>query len=452
MAVGLSAHPSALPAGPYQVDGSGAPTRTAAVVGAGWAGLTAAVGLVQAGLAVTVHEMAPVLGGRARTVARAGHAGDNGQHILIGAYSSTLALMRQVGVDPSTVLLRTRLALLDADGSGLRLPPGPAALGFARAVLGLRAWPLADRLALLRRCAAWAAAGFRCDPQWTVDRLCSGLPSAPRVELLEPLCVAALNTEASEASAAVFLCVIRDALLGGRGCADLLLPRVPLGGLLPEAAARWLESHGARLQLRHRVQTLTRRAGGWAVDGQAFDVVVLACTAAEAARLARPHAPEWSELAASLRHQSILTTYVRCDGARLPHHPMARLDAGPAQFAFDHGWLSGHPGLFAFVASAADPWMEQGIEGAEAAMLRQARDFLRTCAAAGPPRLVHSVCERRATFACTAGLRRPPAAVAPGLWAAADFVAGPYPATLEGAVRSGEAAARAATGLEIETR
>jgi hypothetical protein len=214
----------------------------------------------------------------------------------------------------------------------------------------------------------------------------------------------------------------------------------------------WLVTTPAGDAYRHRVQTLTRRAGGWAVDGQAFDVVVLACTAAEAARLARPHAPEWSELAASLRHQSILTTYVRCDGARLPHHPMARLDAGPAQFAFDHGWLSGHPGLFAFVASAADPWMEQGIEGAEAAMLRQARDFLRTCAAAGPPRLVHSVCERRATFACTAGLRRPPAAVAPGLWAAADFVAGPYPATLEGAVRSGEATARAATGLEIETR
>lgn len=452
MAVDLSPPAAAPTQGAAPGDRAARAVRTAAVVGGGWAGLAAAVGLVQAGLDVTVHEMAPVAGGRARTVSRAGRDGDNGQHILIGAYRSTLALMRQVGVDPESKLLRTPLALLDADGRGLRLPPGPAALGFARAVLGLRAWPLVDRLALLGRCATWAASGFRCNPAWTVDRLCRGLPPALRAELLEPLCVAALNTEAGEASAEVFLRVIRDALLGGRGSADLLLPRMPLGALLPEAAARWLESRGARLKLRHRVQALTRHGAGWAVDGQAFDMVVLACTATEAARLARPHAPEWATLADGLRHQSILTSYVHCEGARLRRHPMARLDGGPAQFAFDHGWLSGEPGLFAFVASAADPWMAQGLEGAEEAILRQAGELFRTCAAASMPQLVHSVCERRATFACTAGLRRPPAAVAHGLWAAADYVAGPYPATLEGAVRSGTAAARAAAGLGAENR
>jgi squalene-associated FAD-dependent desaturase len=421
-----------------------AASRTAAVIGAGWAGLAAAVGLTQAGLSVTVFEMAPVLGGRARTVVSARHRGDNGQHILIGAYRASLDLMRQVGVAPEEVLLRAPLSLQDAHGRGLRLTDGNAALAFARAVLGLRAWPLTERLALLSRCAAWAAMGFRCDPALSVERLCSGLSPALRTELLEPLCVAALNTPAHEASASVFLRVIRDALIGGPGCADLLLPRVPLGSLLPDAAAHWLESRGAQVIRRARVQALDRRDAGWAVDGRAFDTVVVACTASEAARLARPHAPDWASLADGLRHQSILTTYVQCDDARFRHHPMARLDSGPAQFAFDHGWLSGTPGMFAFVASAADSWMTNGLADAEAAVLAQAQALFRTCGAHGSPRVAHSVCERKATFACTTRLRRPPARIAHALWAAADYVAGPYPATLEGAVRNGVAAARGA--------
>lgn len=432
------------------MESGGAPNRAAAVIGAGWGGLAAAVGLTQAGVSVTVFEMAPVIGGRARTVTRAGHAGDNGQHIMIGAYRATLELMRQVGIEPEEVLLRTPLSLQDAHGRGLRLPDGHAALAFTRAALGLQSWPLGDRLVLLKHCAAWAAAGFRCDPALSVERLCSGLSPLLRTELLEPLCVAALNTQAREASAAVFLRVIRDALISGPGSADLLLPRVPLGSLFPDAAAHWLASRGARLKRRTRVQVLDRRSAGWAVDGQPFDVVVLACTASEAARLARPHAPAWAAMADGLRYQSILTTYVQCDNARFTHHPMARLDGGPAQFAFDHGWLGGSPGTFAFVASAADPWMTDGLEGAQAAVLAQAQTLFRACGAQGSPRVTHSVCERKATFVCSAGLRRPPARIASALWAAADYVAGPYPATLEGAVRNGVAAARAAADSDTE--
>ena len=425
------------------VAGEPSSRRSVAVVGAGWAGLAAAVGLTQSGLSVTILEMAPVPGGRARTVGDDAAHGDNGQHIMIGAYRSTLWLLKQVGVQPDEVLLRTPLALQDTQGQGLRLREGPAAWEFTRAVLAWRQWPLAARLTLLRRCAVWAASGFRCEPALTVQELCAGLPPALSVELLEPLCVAALNTPAHEASAEVFLRVIRDALLGGRGCADLLLPRVPLGSLFPEAAQRWLESRGSRLLCRTRARSLDRHGAGWAVDGQAFDAVVLACTASEAARLAQPHVPAWATLAQGLRHQSILTSYVHCAGARFDHHPMARLDDGPAQFAFDHGWLSESPGVFAFVASAADAWMTEGLRAAESAVLTQARSLLRTCGALDSPRILRSVCERKATFACAAGLQRPPAQVAPGLWAAADYVAGPYPATLETAVRSGLAAAHA---------
>jgi predicted NAD/FAD-binding protein len=116
--------------------------RRVAVIGGGWAGIAAAVTATAAGHHVTLLEMAPQLGGRARRVDHNdGVALDNGQHILIGAYSATLALMRRVGADPRQLLLRTPLALIGADGTGLRLtggapggggtggggwPPGPA--------------------------------------------------------------------------------------------------------------------------------------------------------------------------------------------------------------------------------------------------------------------------------------------------------------------------------------
>ena len=119
-----------------------------AVVGAGWAGLAAAVRAREAGHAVTLFEMAAQLGGRARSVDIEGHALDNGQHILIGAYQRTLALMRTVGADPQALLTRLPLTLLYPDGRGLRLPPGPALPGFVRGVLslprldlGATAWP-----------------------------------------------------------------------------------------------------------------------------------------------------------------------------------------------------------------------------------------------------------------------------------------------------------------------
>ncbi|HWU84262.1 MAG TPA: FAD-dependent oxidoreductase, partial [Rhodocyclaceae bacterium] len=82
-----------------------------AVIGAGYAGLAAAVTLVDAGHRVTVFETSRVLGGRARKVDSGDFSVDNGQHILIGAYRDTLRLMRKVGVDEAQALLRLPLQL-----------------------------------------------------------------------------------------------------------------------------------------------------------------------------------------------------------------------------------------------------------------------------------------------------------------------------------------------------
>lgn len=421
-----------------------------AVVGGGWAGLAAAVRAVQAGHRVTLFEMAQQLGGRARSVPFAGSSPgaslDNGQHILIGAYQRTLDLLRTVGGQESELLRRRPLEMRYADGRGFSLPPGPAWIAFVRAVAGCIGWTWKDRAALVRTAAGWALDRFRCDPAMTVDALCRALPPAVRELLIDPLCVAALNTPAREASAQVMLRVLHDALFGGRGAADLLLPRRPLGELLPEPAARWLSNHGATVRTGHRVSALAQNAadGGrtWRVGGEPFDRIVLAAPPLEAARLVSEIAPAWSDRAQALRYQPIATIYLECPGARLPA-PMTALvesSSAPAQFAFDHGALGAAAGRFAFVVSGAAPWVERGTGALAAAVLDQARTALPAGTWPTTPRLLKVLVERRATFRCTPELDRPTALIAPGLVAAGDYVAGPYPATLEGAVRAGEAA------------
>lgn len=420
----------------------GAPLRVA-VIGGGWAGLAAAVAATRAGHAVSLLEAARTLGGRARSVRdESGLLLDNGQHILIGAYRATLRLMHSLGVDTDAALLRLPLALRFPDGGGLSVPAGlPPPLDLLAGIARARGWSWADRLSLLRAALRWRLQGFECDAGQSVADLCQRL--APRVmnELIGPLCVSALNVPPERASGGVFLRVLRDALFGERGGADLLLPRTDLGALLPEPAAAWLAAHGAEMKLGQRVQALLPAQDGWWVDGLRFDRVLLAAPAWEAARLARgtglPSAIAWAATAEALAHEAIATVYVR-GASPLDGAPLRALRAdsdAPAQFVFDRGGLGGPKGLAAFVISAS----EGARESIQVAVLAQARQQLgwHTVSAA------QTIVEKRATFACTPAVRRPAAAVAPGLLACGDHVEGPYPATLEGAVLSGEAAAAA---------
>ena len=421
-----------------------------AVIGAGWAGLAAAVEATRAGAQATLFEMATEPGGRARALG--GRTADedlldNGQHICIGAYVETLRLMATVGVAEADAFLRLPLTLVDVAGKGLRLGAGAPLPAFALAVLRRRGWRWRDRLALLRLAAAWKQQGFRCAPEATVAELCAALPLPVREGFIEPLCVAALNTPYGEASATVFLRVLNDALTAGPGSSDLLLPRLDLVALFPAPALAWLQRAGAAVRMGRRVMAIDAASDGtWSVDGLAFDRVVVATSAVEAARLVDPVAPAWAAQAAALRYEPIVTVYARSAGCRLPE-PMLTLHADgdrPAQFVFDRGRLGGPAGLLALVASGASAWLERGLADTERAAIAQAQHDLAPYLHA-PLLPVRTVVEKRATFACTPALARPPAAVAPGVLAAGDYVEGPYPATLEGAVRSGVTAARAAT-------
>ncbi|MDM0044203.1 hydroxysqualene dehydroxylase HpnE [Variovorax dokdonensis] len=412
-----------------------------AIVGAGWAGLACAVHSVRLGHEVHVFEAARTVGGRARRIeASAGPVLDNGQHILIGAYSASLALMRELGVDPDRALLRLPLRLRFADGNGIAMPRLPAGLDLLAGIATARGWSVADKLGLVRTSLAWRFSGFRCAPTATVADLCRRLPARVMAELIEPLCVSALNTPVETSSGQVFLRVLHDALFAERGGADLLLPRVDLGQLLPDPALAWLKAHGATLKLGHRVQSLRPQGAGWQVDDEPFDHVVLACAAWDAARLVHASgvaAAPWLAATEGLRFTAITTVYA--DGARRPlDAPVVALRSSaqaPAQFVFDRGQLGGPSGLLAFVVSASDTQKAS----LEEAVLAQGATQL------GEPGLrpVRTVIEKRATFACTPALNRPPARIADGLWACGDYVEGPYPATLEGAVRCAAEVARA---------
>ncbi len=431
------------------------PARRVAVIGAGWAGLAAALECQRLGHAVVLSDMAPQPGGRARALAKAAPAAgepvwDNGQHILIGAYSATLGLLQQLGVPTADLMWRGPLALRYADGHGLSLPAGAAIPALVRGVWAATGWDWRDKLALLRCVAVWAARGFDCAATQTVAELCAALPQAVRHDLIEPLCVAALNTPAAQASGRVFLRVLHDAVLSGRGGADLLLPRVPLSDLLPLPAQRWLtqpvaEHHRpAELRWRCRIASIEPACGRWQVDAEIVDAVILATSASQAARLCASIAPAWSRTAAALQYQPILTVYLRDPELRLPQ-PMTALRTGPeapAQFVFDLGQLQRAEGHFAFVVSGAAGCLAGGVRAAAQQVLAQARQAF-AGAFALPDAMRHASAERRATFACTPGLHRPEQQIAAGLVAAGDYVAGPYPATLEGAVRSGLAAAQA---------
>ena len=444
------------------------PGRRLAIVGGGWAGLAAAVRAVEQGWQVSVFEASRQWGGRARALETPWPKDfpnpeglptlrlDNGQHILIGAYTDTLRLMQKVGVALEHGLLPVPLTLRFPDGQGLTTPPWarhwPAPLDVLAGMATAAGWDWSERWAFLQASLGWRLRGFECSPDLTVDRLCASLPERVRQDVIEPLCVAALNTPAEQASAQVFLRVLRDALLGQAlppyRSADLLLPTMDLGSLFPEKAAGWLAEHGARLCLGQRVTSLQPHAKGWRLheaEDSDYEHVVLACPVAEGARLVRQmtladqQTSDWLAAAEGLQYEPIATTYVLTQHAPAWPDPLPMLALrngpghGPAQFVFDRSRLGGPSGLLAFVASACH--LDRAV--LETQVLAQAREQLGLRDA----RALLTVVEKRATFACTPGLQRPGHQIVSGLWAAGDAIDGPYPATLEGAVRSGLAAA-----------
>ena len=421
-----------------------------AIIGGGWAGLAAALELCAAGSQVTVFEAARQLGGRARRIEAGGHTLDNGQHILIGAYRETLRLMQLAGADPERQLKRLPLELnYPAHGFHLRLPKLPAPLHLACGLLSAKGCSPGEKIAAARFMQHLKRADYQLAADCTLSELLDrhGQHGALRHYLWEPLCVAALNTVAATASAQIFANVLRDSLGGSRADTDLLLPADDLGALFPDAAARFILAHGGEIHLSTRIDDIP---ADLVFGGKRFTHAILATAPQHAAALlaAKPATACIAQQLAGYRYEPIGTLYAAYPPELELPCPMLGLNGGSGdptgrlgQWVFDRGALLGTRGLMAFVLSASGNWE---THDAATLMNRLHAELEETLARPLPPPHWHQLIrERRATFACHPKLPRPaPKTPQRGLWLAGDYVCADYPATLEGAIRSGIQAAR----------
>ncbi|TFV98621.1 FAD-dependent oxidoreductase [Oxalobacteraceae bacterium OM1] len=427
--------------------------KRVAIVGAGWAGCTAAVELARAGWAVTVYEAARTVGGRARHVEIDGLALDNGQHILLGAYAETLRLMKTVGIQPDDVLLRLPLQMRYAGpGMDFVTPRLPAPLHMLVGLLRAKGLLWEDKMSLARFSTTARWMDWRLNIDCSVAELLDRFDQTDRlIQLMwRPLCIAALNTPPERASAQVFLAVLRDSLGARRAASDMLLPRVDLGMLFPQQAAHFVEQHGGVVRTGVAIRRIDASEHGWRIasaqETAEADAVVIAVHPAQVGALLGD-ALAVPELQA-MSYEPITTCYLRyAADTRLDTPFYALLDDASAarwgQFVFDRGQLdSRQAGLLAVVVSASNEAVALPQEALARDVASQLADVFGRKALL-TPQWVKVISEKRATFSCTPALARPQNRTErPGLVLAGDYTAGDYPATLEAAVRSGVEAAR----------
>jgi hydroxysqualene dehydroxylase len=404
-----------------------------AVVGAGYAGMAAAVTLAAAGSRVVVFEAGPVPGGRARRVHPHGRDLDNGQHILIGAYTELLGMMRLVGV-PQDAVLRVPLELRYADGFALRSLWLPAPLGLLGGLLALRGVPFAERIGAIRFMKALKRAKFRLEPDLSVDNLLESHGQGGRMGdyLWRPLCVAALNTPPWQASAQVFVNVLRDSLAGDSDASDLLLPRIDLSQLFPERAVEFVRARGGEVRTAETVRSI---GNGLRIGDETFAAIVLAVAPYQLEPFADllGKVPEYS-------YQPIYTCYLQYPQRVKLSFPMLGLTAGMVQWLFDRERLGGKRGLVACMISAEGK--HQGMTHPELAAACH-RELVQALGALPEPDWSQVIAEKRATITCAPGVVRPAQETkTPGHLIAGDYTDPEYPPVLEAAVRSGVRAAK----------
>ncbi len=395
-------------------------------MGAGYAGMAAAVTLAERGVPVTVFESGPVPGGRARRVKTEGRELDNGQHILAGAYDELLRLMRLVDV-PSEAILRLPLELRYADGFSFRSMWLPAPFGTLLGLLCSMRLPLAERLGAVRFMLFLKRAAFRVETGLTVSALLDrhGQNGAIGHYLWRPLCVSALNTPPEQASAQVFANVLRDSLAGPSGASDLLLPRADLSRLFPEPACAYVKSRGGDVRLNAPVRDLA------ALRGE-FESVILAVGPHQLKALLPGSVPEYE-------YQPIYTCYLQYPESIRLGFPMLGLADGLVQWAFDRSRLTGERGLIACVISAQGDHQQMAQDELAAACHQELKKALMDLP---EPQWSRVIAEKRATMACVPHAPRMDFQIDNTLVLAGDYLDSEYPPTLEAAVRSGVRAAR----------
>lgn len=413
-----------------------------AIIGAGWAGLAAAVEL--AGHAeLTLFEAGREPGGRARRISASDSQLDNGQHILIGGYHQCLRLMRKVGVDPELVMQRLPLSWHRQDGIRMQCPRWPAPLHVLAGLLTARGLGWADKWWLARALQSlkwqrWQLAADCTVKQWLLRQRQSDWLVE---QFWRPMVLSALNTPLEQASMQILATTLRDSLGGSRADSDLLLPRQDLSAVFPAPALRWLGQRGVQWRGGVRVEQVQAAAHGVLVDGQAFDAAIVALAPYHAAALLQE--PTLQAQVKAFQYWPIYTAYLRYDADIAMPLPMMGLQGGTLDWLFNRQALSGERGLLAAVISA--PPLEVQALSREALLRKVETDIGELLPALNglQPTAAQLIVEKRATFASTVGLTRPHCrSRVQSVFLAGDWLCPDYPATLEGAVQSGVTAAR----------
>jgi squalene-associated FAD-dependent desaturase len=409
-----------------------------AVVGGGLAGLAAALELVRSREEVVVLEGRPTLGGAVQTLPeREGDPDpppDNGQHIALGCFTAYLGFLADIGESSSVERRPLSLPVIGDDGTVARIEPGPLALARYRHL------PLRDRAGVARITRRLARLRPEEHDGVTFGELLRrlGQSQAAIDRFWDVFVRPALNLRSEEVSAAAALFTVQTALLGARGAADVVLPRAPLGAMHGEAAGRALANRGAVVRTGVRVAELADGAAvlpdGGHVEADAF---VVAVPPAESARLLGEEAP-------GLEDSPIVSAHLLFDRPLL-RHDVAALLGSAAHWVFDRGRLTGREpsgGQYLTVVSSGAPELLE-VRGRGLVELL-AGELTRRL---GPAELLWSRVSREpaATFAArpgTAALRPGPETGRANVARAGAWTATGWPATMEGAVRSGLAAAR----------
>lgn len=424
-----------------------------AVIGGGCAGLSAAATLAERGYAVTLFEASSQLGGRARSVVVQNNdliqLLDNGQHILLGAYKETLALLEKAGVNEKQAFLRLPLQinmLSNSTKSAFHLKSAnylPAPLNMLMGFLTCKGLSFSERLRALKLMRYLKSSNYEIISDRPLDHfLTSHRQSMRLIELLwKPLCLAALNTPLSSASTRVFLNVLRDTFTGHKSNSDFLLPRQDLSQVIALPLSQYIQSKGGSVKLNHRIQQLEIDNNGFSLVVRAeklhFSHIVVATAPARVSGLLAsiPALKHASSQTQQLKYQPIYTIYLQYPPEIKLPTAICGLTDTVGQWVFDRGLLCKQNGLLAVVVSAEGK--HQLLQQDELAF-KIAKELKRAFPHLPKPLWHKVIAEKRATFECSPNLARPTNKTAQAnLLIAGDYSYADYPGTIEGAIRSG---------------